>query len=156
MMPFGIQYSNDDGSTWSTPLVITAWNIRITEVQDPDNANTTVTGKRYPRKFTYLYAVIVPNLDHFDPSHPTHGATADASWAELEAICAGLLIRIYNNNTTVYPNWDGHTEFNSASNTVYMLLESNAPIFRDMDVHGSSGRKRRSMTIELQSQNAVA
>jgi len=155
MMPFGIQSSDDDGATWSTALTITAWNIRVTEVQEADNANTAVTGKRYPRKFTYLYAVIVPNMDHFDPSHPTYGATADASWAALEAICAAPLIRIYNNNTTVYPNWDGHTEFNASNNTQYMLLESNAPIFRDMDGSGSTGRKRRSMTIELQSQGAI-
>jgi hypothetical protein len=155
MIQIGLQYSNDGGSTWSTALEIDAYQVRVSEVNEADNATTAVTGKRYPRKFTYLFVLIEPNKDWFDPSHPTYGTNADARWAELENICSGNLIRLYNRNTTCWPNIDGHTEFNASNNTAYLLLESNSPRFDNMDEPGATGRKRRTMTIELQTQSAV-
>ena len=155
MIPIGLQYSNDNGSTWSTALTINCWNLRVTEVHDPDNGENSITGLRYPRKFSYLYVVLTPDMDHFDPSDATHGATANTNWATLEAITGAKLIRLYNNDTTTYPNWDGHTEFNVSNNTNYLLLESNTPRFENMDKSGASGRKRRTMTLELQSRSAI-
>jgi len=155
MIPIGLQYSNDGGSTWSTAFEISCWNLRVTVVHDTDNGEITVTGKRYPRKFSYLYVVLTPDMDYFDPAVTSPAATADTNWGILEDITSANLIRLYNDNTTVYPTWDGHTEFNVSSNTNYLLLESATPIFRDMDEPGASGRKRRTMTIELQTQDAI-
>jgi len=155
MIPIGLQYSNDDGSTWSTALTVNAYNVRVTEVNETDNSTVSITGFRYPRKFTYLFVVLSINKDHFDPSHPTYGATADANWAILEDICKAKLVRLYSSNTTCWPNLDGHTEFNASNNTNYLLIESNSPRFEDMDVAAANGRKRRTRTIELQSRAAI-
>lgn len=155
MIPIGLQYSNDAGSTFSTALEFEALQIRVSERIDSDNGTRAVTGRKFPRKFVYLYVVIETEKDFFDPSDPVHGASADANWAALETICAGGLIRLYNDSTTNFPNFDGHTEFNASNNTNYLLLESSEPIFDNMDEHGANGRKRRRMRIELISRDKV-
>ena len=58
-------------------------------------------------------------------------------------------------DTTNFPNWDGHTEFNASNNTNYLLLESNTPKFWDNDVCGANGQKLRTMVMELQGQSAI-
>jgi hypothetical protein len=149
MIPIGLQYSNDGGSTWSTALEFDALQIRVSETVEADNTTRAITGRKHPRNFVYLFVVIETEKDFFDPSDDTHGATADASWAALEDVCKGLLIRLYNDDVTHFPNFDGHTEFNASNNTNYLLVESSEPIFDNMDIHGANGRKRRRMRIEL-------
>lgn len=155
MIPIGLQYSDDKGSTWSTALEFEAFKIRVSEVNEADNGTNSVTGRKFPRKYTYLLVTIETEIDFFDPSDATHGASADSNWAALEDICRGKLIRFYNDDTTNNPNFDGHTEFNSSSNTNYLLLESNEPIYHNMDGYGASGQKRRQMNIELITRDAV-
>jgi hypothetical protein len=155
MVPIGIQVSNDDGATFSTALTFDADKLRVSELNEASNATIAVTGKKYPRKFTYLRVMIQTEMDFFDPSDAVHGAAADANWSALEDICKGLLIRIYNNNTTANPNLDGHTEFNASNNTAYLLLESHDPIYLDYDQPGANGKKRRYMNIELITQMPI-
>jgi hypothetical protein len=155
MIPIGLQYSNDDGVTFSTALEFEVINIRVSEINESDNTTNAITGRKYPRKFTYLYVTLMTEKDFFDPADATHGASADANWEDIEDVCRGLLIRLYNNDTTNFPNFDGHTEFNSDTNTNYLLVESSEPVFDNMDEHGANGQKRRRMRIELVSRDPV-
>ena len=155
MIPIGLQYSNDKGSTFSTALILAATKLRVYEVNEAENGTISVTGRKFPRKFTYLFVTMEIDMDYFDPSNATHGASANANLTALENICAAKLIRLYNNDTTNFPTWDTHTEFNVSTNTNYLLLERNQPNFLDMDGAGASGKKRRTMLIELITRSAV-
>jgi len=90
--------------------------------------------------------------DYFDPSN---ALGSDANWSALEDIMAAKMLRFYNNDVTSYPNLDGHTEFNSDTNTNLLLVERSRPIFTDMDICGADGKKRRTMQIELITRDAT-
>ena len=136
-------------------MTFNCFTLRASEAGENSNILIGKTGKRFKRERTYLVITLVTETEYFDPADGTHGATADAKWAELETLLKGGLVRIYNTDTTNFPNWDGHTEWNSSGNTAYMLVESYQPLFVNMDGVGSSGQKVRQMEVELKSQSKI-
>lgn len=155
MIPIALQYSNDNGSTWSTALGLDADVLRIDKTFNGSNRVNAITGRKYPAKFAYWQVTLRPSYDHFDPSDATHGATANDNWAELEEIVQGHLVRLYITNTTAWPTIQGKTLFNSSTNTNYLLLESEGIVQPDMDGAGTSGRILRTRSMVFTTRDAI-
>jgi len=154
MRPFGLQGSND-GATFGTALEISAHKLRVYPVHEFSNSVVTPTGRKYPKKFTYMVVELLPAREYFDPSDAEHGADAEDNWELLKEILMSPFIRIYNDDTACYPLWDGEDMFNSKTNTNLTILRNTEAILTDMDGFGDDAQMLRSYRIELITRDPV-
>jgi hypothetical protein len=149
MKKVAFQYSNDNGATWSTALSVECLNVDVYKITETEQ-KVSASLRKNETQVSYINCDIVTSEKGFDPAIT---ATAEADWLTLQNFCAAKLRRIYNNDTTNYPNFDEYDTFNSSTNTNYVnLLEMEVVKFR-MDAFGANTQKIRQMKLFLQTRD---
>ena len=148
MIPVGLQASQD-GVTFGTALVIEAHKLRVYPTYDGAPSTNAITGRKYPKKFVYLIVEMIPAREYFNPADDVHGADAEDNWEALKEILAAPFVRIYNDDPTNFPLWDGEDHFNSSTNANLVLLSNSEPRIADQDGFGTDAQKIRTYNIEF-------
>lgn len=152
MKYIGLQYSNDNGATWSAALLLKCLEVDVYKITETDHK--TAANKRKNEKGTsYLNADVLTGWVEFDPGQT---AAAEANWLAVQNFCAAKLRRIYNADTTNWPTLDEYDTFNSSSNTAYLnLLEMEVIKPKKMDAFGANTLKVRQMKMFLQTRDKI-
>ena len=152
MKKIGIQYSNDNGVTWSTALELYCEIVDVYKVTETDH-EIAANKRKNERSTSYLNADILFLWSEFDPAQDT---SAEADWLDVQNFCAAKLRRIYNADTANWPTLDEYDTFNSSSNTSYVnLLEMKLLKPVRMDQSGANTLKNRQLQVYLQTRDKI-
>ena len=152
MKKIGIQYSNDNGVTWSTALELYCEAVSVYKLTETEH-DRAANKRKNERATTYMNADVLFLAEPFDPART---AAAEANWLYVQNFCAAKLRRIYNADTTNWPTLDEHDTFNSNSNTNYVnLLEMKPSKPVSMDENGANTTKIRQMQLYLQTRDKI-
>ena len=152
MKKIGFQYSNDNGSTWSTALEIDCEHVSVYKITETDH-KTAADRTKNEKRTSYINADIITNWVPFDPAQT---AAAEANWLAIQNFCAAKLRRIYNVNTTNWPTLDEYDTFNSSTNANYVNLLDMEPLKPSaQDTFGANTKKVRAMRMALQTKKKV-
>ena len=150
MKQIAFQYSNDNGATWSTALVLDCREVDVYKITETEH-KTAANKRKNETRVSYINADILTDWQQFDPGST---AAAEANWIAIQNFCAAKLRRIYNNDTTNWPTLDEYTTFNASNNTAYVnLLEMQAMKPKRMDRFGENTLKVREMKMFLQTRD---
>lgn len=153
MKKIGLQYSNDNGATWSTAIEVDCLEVVVWEQVDTDIEQTTLTKRKLEDINAYIFVKLVFDYQQFDPA-TSDAATSNTLWKSIFTWSKAKLRRIYNANISCYPTLTGYDTFNSNPNTNYVVIEDSEVAVEPFEQVGDT-HYHRYITIQLSTRDKV-